>query len=271
MPELPEVETSRRGIDPHITGKVISEVVVHNSALRWPVPDNLAATLQNQAVVATRRRGKYILIDFPAGSLLIHLGMSGSLRLCQRPFERLKHDHVTFDINGGMTLVFNDPRRFGCVLWVDSPDGSHELLDKLGVEPLESDFDGELLHRLSRGRKVAVKQFIMDGHIVVGVGNIYASEALFMSGIHPHRQAGRVSLQRYQLLAQAVKEVLAKAIKQGGTTLRDFINSDGQPGYFKQQLGVYDRAGEPCRTCAAPIKMTRTGQRATYYCPRCQN
>ncbi|UZR27638.1 bifunctional DNA-formamidopyrimidine glycosylase/DNA-(apurinic or apyrimidinic site) lyase [Methylococcus mesophilus] len=270
MPELPEVETTRRGIAPHITGRRIVDVGVREPRLRWPIPPDLSATLAGRAVLGVRRRGKYLLLDFEGGSLVAHLGMSGSLRICEPGLPPRKHDHVDLVFEGGVCLRYHDPRRFGCLLWTAEPPEQHPLLAELGPEPLEGEFDGAHLHRLAAGRTTAVKSFIMDSHVVVGVGNIYANEALFLAGIHPGRPAGKIGLARYRNLAGRISEVLAASIEQGGTTLRDFVNESGAPGYFKQVLRVYDRGGEPCRVCGAPIRCVRLGQRATYFCPRCQ-
>ncbi|MDD2767469.1 MAG: bifunctional DNA-formamidopyrimidine glycosylase/DNA-(apurinic or apyrimidinic site) lyase [Methylococcus sp.] len=270
MPELPEVETTRRGVAPHITGRRIVDVRVREPRLRWPVPFDLAEKLVGGAVLDVRRRGKYLLLDFEVGTLIAHLGMSGSLSICEQSLPPRKHDHVDLVFEGGICLRYHDPRRFGCLLWTEEPPEQHPLLAELGPEPLEGEFDGAHLHRLAAGRVTAVKSFIMDSHVVVGVGNIYANEALFLAGIHPGRPAGKISLARYRNLGARIAEVLAASIEQGGTTLRDFVNESGAPGYFKQVLRVYDRAGQPCRVCGEPIRCVRLGQRATYYCPRCQ-
>jgi len=269
MPELPEVETTLRGIAPHMEGRAISRVTVRNSSLRWPVPDEVARA-EGQRVVRCRRRAKYLLVELQRGGLMIHLGMSGSLRVCEPADAPRKHDHVDIVMDSGRCVRFNDPRRFGALLWWDEQPERHPLLRDLGPEPLSEEFSGTHLRRLSRGRKGAVKNFIMDGHVVVGVGNIYASEALYMSGIHPSRPAGRVSAARYEALAAAIRDVLAHAIRRGGTTLRDFVNSEGNPGYFAQELLVYEREGNPCFQCQNPIRRKVIGQRSSYYCPRCQ-
>lgn len=269
MPELPEVETTLRGIAPHLEGHAITAVVARNRSLRWPVPVEVARA-EGQRVVGCRRRAKYLLIEMEAGGLMIHLGMSGSLRVCDADDAPRKHDHVDIVMDSGLCVRFNDPRRFGALLWWDADPEAHELLRDLGPEPLSETFSGAHLWRLSRGRKGAVKSFIMDGHVVVGVGNIYASEALFMSGIHPARPAGRVSSARYDALAAAIRDVLAHAIRRGGTTLRDFVNSEGNPGYFAQELLVYEREGKPCFQCGTPIRRKVIGQRSSYYCVRCQ-
>ncbi len=270
MPELPEVETTRRGIAPLITGRMVSSVVVRQSALRWPVPDDLERSVGGQTVVAVGRRGKYLLIGFPSGTLIVHLGMSGTLRVLERQEPAGAHDHLDLVFDDGSCLRLRDPRRFGAVLWTGAAPESHRLLRHLGPEPLEDGFDGNHLYRCSRGRRVTVKQFVMDGRVVVGVGNIYACEALYLAGIHPARAAGSISLARYRRLAEAIRERLRQAISCGGTTLRDFRGSSGQPGYFQQRLKVYGRAGELCSGCAAPIRQIRQGQRSTFFCGRCQ-
>ena len=270
MPELPEVETTRRGIESHILGKTLSRVIVHNASLRWPVPRNLNKMLTGQKVKSLTRRGKYLLLGFPAGSVILHLGMSGSLRMLPCNTARNKHDHVEFMFNNNQCLRLRDPRRFGAVLYTTDDPLQHKLLAKLGPEPLQRNFSGRHLYSHSHGRKVAIKLFIMNSSIVVGVGNIYANEALFLAGIHPKRVAGRLSAERYDQLAKAIKKVLRAAIKSGGTTLRDFTAEDGRPGYFQQKLNVYGKAGEPCTRCGTIIKHITLGQRATYYCPHCQ-
>ena len=270
MPELPEVETTRRGIEPHLLGRRITGVVIRQRRLRWPIPRALDRNLPGQIIRDVRRRGKYLLLDTDTGTAILHLGMSGSLRLVPRDAPVGKHDHVDLQLDSGQSLRLTDPRRFGALLWSSEPAEQHELLVELGPEPLSDAFDGEHLFNAARRRKIAVKQFIMDSHIVVGVGNIYASEALFMAGIHPTRPAGRIARERYAALANAIKKVLAASIKMGGTTLRDFVGGDGQPGYFKQTLRVYDRLGEPCRKCGGPIRGKRIGQRSSFYCAKCQ-
>jgi len=269
MPELPEVETTLRGIEPFLLNQRIARIIVRDSRLRWPVPSEVKKA-EGQLFVSLGRRGKYLLLRLEQGGLIIHLGMSGSLRILQQPLAPGKHDHVDVELENGVCLRFNDPRRFGAFLWVDGEMDSHELLRNLGPEPLSIEFTTDYLYKRSRVRRVAIKNFIMNGHIVVGVGNIYASEALFMAGIHPQRAAGRVSRQRYEGLVAAIRDVLDRAIKQGGTTLRDFVNSDGAPGYFAQELLVYDRAGSDCFQCGAPIRQKVIGQRSSYYCPVCQ-
>ncbi len=269
MPELPEVETSRRGIEPHLLGQTVRKVVVRDARLRWPVPGNLNRKLAGQTVQQVTRRGKYLLIGFPVGSLILHLGMSGSLRVVDAQTVAEKHDHFDLVMSHGVILRLRDPRRFGAVLFATDPL-QHKLLAGLGPEPLGRDFTGAHLFARSRNRTLAIKNFIMDSKIVVGVGNIYASEALFLAGIHPARAAGRLSAARHEKLAKAIKQVLRAAIKQGGTTLRDFTASDGKPGYFRQKLHVYGRGGAPCPRCGWPIKQSTLGQRSTFYCGQCQ-
>lgn len=269
MPELPEVETTRAGLAPHLEGRRVTGVTLRRPDLRWPIPAELGALLPGQSILAVRRRAKYLLVDTAPGSALLHLGMSGCLRVLGPEAPPGPHDHVDIGLDSGRILRFTDPRRFGCLLW--QPAGqTHALLTGLGPEPLGPDFDGARLYRLSRGRRGPVKAFLMDQAVVVGVGNIYAAEALFHAGIDPRRPAGKVSAARYEALAAAVKQVLAQAIARGGTTLRDFLNPDGAPGYFEQELWVYGREGEPCRTCAARLRGAVIGQRASVWCPRCQ-
>ncbi|HET6603537.1 MAG TPA: bifunctional DNA-formamidopyrimidine glycosylase/DNA-(apurinic or apyrimidinic site) lyase [Xanthomonadaceae bacterium] len=269
MPELPEVETTRRGIAPHLVGRRIERVTLRRPDLRWPIPREVSAGLTGRTVTAVRRRAKYLLLDSERGSALLHLGMSGMLRVLAAATPVGPHDHVDMAIEGGRVLRFTDPRRFGCLLW--QPAGStHRLLAGLGPEPLGADFDGDWLWRASRGRRAPVKCFVMDQAVVVGVGNIYAAEALFRAGIHPLRAAGRVSRARYGLLAAAIRDILERAIARGGTTLRDFLAPDGAPGYFEQELAAYGRQGAPCRHCGTALKGLRIGQRATAWCPRCQ-
>jgi len=270
MPELPEVETTRRGIEPHLRGRSIRRLIVRQPHLRWPVATGLAKILQHRQIRQVSRRAKYLLIGTDKGTLLIHLGMSGSLRILTRHVAAGKHDHIDLLLDNGVTLRYTDPRRFGAWLWTANRSASHPLLRKLGPEPLSEDFNTEYFYTRSRGRKLAVKSFLMDSHTVAGVGNIYASEALFRAGIHPARAAGRISRQRYAALVEAVKQVLAEAIRQGGTTLRDFSNGEGKPGYFQQSLRVYGQTGRPCPVCTTPVRETRTGQRSTFYCPHCQ-
>lgn len=270
MPELPEVETTRRGVAPHVAGQTVAAVVVRQRQLRYAVPAALQRELPGQVVEAVARRGKYLLLITARGTVIIHLGMSGSLRLAAADRAAEKHDHVDIVFTNGRCLRLRDPRRFGCVLWTRGDAADHKLIRGLGIEPLEGNLSGETLYQRSRGRRSSVKAFLMDSRVLVGVGNIYASEALFRARIHPRRAAGRISLARYQRLAEAVRTVLESAIEQGGTTLRDFTASDGRPGYFKQRLSVYDRAGQPCITCGSPIAQQVIAQRSSYYCNQCQ-
>ena len=238
--------------------------------LRWPVPRRLAKELPGQVIDRVGRRAKYLLLETGTGTAILHLGMSGCLRLVDSSHPPGKHDHVDLQLDNGRALRFTDPRRFGSLHWTTRPAGAHRLLRELGPEPLDTVFSGDYLYELSRGRRVAVKNFIMNSHVVVGIGNIYASEALYMAGIHPKRMAGRISRQKYGLLSEVVKEVLQDAIAAGGTTLRDFVNGEGKPGYFRQHLNVYGRHGEPCISCRVPVREIRLGQRSTFYCPKCQ-
>ncbi|MEN8169922.1 MAG: bifunctional DNA-formamidopyrimidine glycosylase/DNA-(apurinic or apyrimidinic site) lyase [Pseudomonadota bacterium] len=270
MPELPEVETTRRGIAPHIEGKKVSDVIVRHHQLRWPIPRGLKKKLLGHKINSVTRRAKYLLLSFNHGTLILHLGMSGSLRIIKVNTPAEKHDHIDIAFSHGKALRLTDPRRFGAVLWTKDEPQQHELLAHLGPEPLSDSFNTELLYQLSRRRKSSIKQFIMDGKVVVGVGNIYASEALFLAGINPKHSANKVSKARYEKLTVAIKQVLTAAIEQGGTTLRDFVGGDGKPGYFAQQLNVYGREGEPCHVCNTAIKQIVQGQRSSYYCSKCQ-
>ncbi len=270
MPELPEVETTLRGIEPWLLGKTITRIHVHHRGLRWPVPETISHC-DGASVIALRRRAKYLIVDTSAGSIIIHLGMSGSLRVIENPEPKRKHDHVEFELADGAIIRYHDPRRFGAILWTDQPVEDHALLRTLGPEPLGNEFNGEHLFRMSRRKKVAVKNFLMDNHVVVGVGNIYANEALFAAGIRPARAACRVTRKQYLTIAETIRQVLSEAIKMGGTTLRDFVNSSGEPGYFQQTLNVYGRTGEPCRRCESEIKQRTIGQRSSFYCPDCQS
>jgi formamidopyrimidine-DNA glycosylase len=269
MPELPEVETSRRGIEPHIIDTRVARVIVRNRSLRWPISKTVDRQLVGETIRSVTRRAKYLLINTDNGSAILHLGMSGSVFIVDRDTPAGVHDHVDIEFDSGKTMRFRDPRRFGSLHWSKTPL-QHKLLKSLGPEPLGDDFDASYLWQKSRGRRVSVKQFIMNAQVVVGVGNIYASEALFLACINPRRAAGRISLQRYERLVVAIREVLASAIKAGGTTLRDFYGGDGEAGYFQQQLEAYGREGEPCRRCDAPITAIVQGQRSTYYCKQCQ-
>ncbi|MFA6971455.1 MAG: bifunctional DNA-formamidopyrimidine glycosylase/DNA-(apurinic or apyrimidinic site) lyase [Gallionella sp.] len=309
MPELPEVETTRRGLAPHLEGATVTGVVTRNPRLRWPIPDNLQELLSGRQVISLKRRAKYLLLDFGngherdatpdkifhdrfphpnlppqagegtnetlrefhiSGTLILHLGMSGSLRILPVASAFERHDHFDLLLDNGKLMRLRDPRRFGAVLWHQGDIQTHPLLARLGPEPLESGFDARYLYQATRGRNVTTKQFIMDSHVVVGVGNIYASEALFRAGISPLTKAGTLSLTRCARLVDVIRETLNEAITAGGSTLRDFVNASGNPGYFQQQLWVYGRAGEPCRTCASPIRQIKQGQRSSFYCGFCQ-
>ena len=270
MPELPEVETTRRGLEPLLIGRSVQAVKVHNRSLRWPVPHGLGKTLTGQTFLAIGRRSKYLLATLPQGTLILHLGMTGHLRVVQAGEPRKKHDHVELLLDDGRALRFNDSRRFGAILWTKDDPFAHPLLKALGPEPFDAAFTADYLAARAKGRVVAVKPFLMDAHTVVGVGNIYASEALFRAGIDPRRPAGKVSRAAFQRLTVAVREVLSEAIAAGGTTIRDFMSSDGEPGYFRISLRVYGRGGEACVTCGAPIRQIRLGQRSTFFCARCQ-
>ncbi len=269
MPELPEVETSRRGIEPFLVGERINQVIVREKRLRWPVRTDVAKNLTGQTVESVTRRAKYLLINTSNGTAMIHLGMSGSVYIVDHDTPASFHEHFDIGLASGKTLRYRDPRRFGSLHWTKSPE-QHKLIRSLGPEPLGDDFSGSYLWQRSRGRKVTIKQFIMNANIVVGVGNIYASEALFLAGISPLRAAGRVARHRYDKLADVIQVVLRKAIAAGGTTLRDFYGGDGEAGYFKQELTVYDREGNPCLQCKRPISAVVLGQRSTYYCKHCQ-
>lgn len=276
MPELPEVEVTRLGVAPHIEGRVVEQVVLRRDGLRWPFPAGLDALLAGRRIVRTGRRGKYLLVRFEHGTLIIHLGMSGHLRVLPPGVEPKTHDHFDMVVagpEGKQVLRMHDPRRFGAVLWHGNDDGDleeHMLLRGLGVEPLGDAFDGALLHRATRRRNAPIKQVLLAGDIVVGVGNIYACESLFKAGINPKTPAARISRARYDKLADAIRATLAAAIVQGGSTLRDFIAVNGQSGYFQQTYFVYDRTGVPCRVCGAPVRQIKQGQRSTFYCVHCQ-
>ena len=276
MPELPEVEVTRLGITPHLEGKKVSAVKVLDGRLRWPVPASLPKILPGQKVRSIERRGKYLLIEVDTGYLLIHLGMTGTLRVLPSSEPLKTHDRVTFEF-GKLSLRLHDPRKFGAVLWHPKTKGPVEqnaLLQKLGVEPFSPEFAGELgtdiLYQASRKRSVAVKQFLLAGQAVVGVGNIYCSESLFEAGIHPAKAAGKLTRPQCERLAAAVRLILKKAIAAGGSSLKDFVNSEGDPGHFMVQTKVYDRKGLPCKVCKTPISQIVQGQRSTYFCPQCQ-
>jgi len=271
MPELPEVETTRRGIAPYVEGKQFAGVSIRHHQLRWPIPTELPTLLSKRKVIGLERRGKYLLFRFSHGHLIVHLGMSGSLRICPLSTPAQKHDHVDFILTGKQCLRFHDPRRFGAILWTDEPIAEHRLLNHLGPEPLTEDFNAELLFKRSRKRSKDIKAFIMDSRIVVGVGNIYANEALFSAGIRPTKAAGKITKKQSALLVEEIKQVLQRSITQGGTTLRDFVGGDGKPGYFVQQLNVYGRSAEPCKRCNSLLKEIRQAGRSSVYCPSCQS
>ena len=270
MPELPEVETTRRGLVPHLVGRRVRGAVVRNPNLRWPVPGDLPRRLAGEEVLAIRRRGKYLLIDFRRGHLLVHLGMSGRLSLVADDAPANRHDHIDVQLEGHQSLRLTDPRRFGAMLWIPEPAERHQLLASLGLEPFAPEFTGAALRERAKGRRVAVKQFLMNGRIVVGVGNIYASEALWRAKIHPLRSVARISPEAWIRLAAAVRQTLKRAISAGGSTLRDFAGIDGRAGRYQQRHDVYGREGKPCRRCGAKIRAIRQGQRSTFFCPKCQ-
>ncbi len=272
MPELPEVEVVRRGLQAGLSRRVVSRVEVREPRLRWPVPEGLSRELAGRRLESVGRRGKYLLMDFGGATLIAHLGMSGNFRILEAPQAPARHDHVDIDF-GERLLRYHDPRRFGAMLWhtpADGPVSAHPLLAGLGVEPFSDEFDGEMLYRATRGRAAAIKQLLLSGTVVVGVGNIYASESLFRAGIRPSTPARRIGRERCERLAGAIRETLADAIARGGSSLRDFVGSDGQGGYFQLDCFVYGRAGQPCRVCGTPVAMRRDQQRATYWCPACQ-
>jgi len=270
MPELPEVETSRRGIEPHLLDQKITDFIIRDHRLRWPVPGSLKTEATDQKICSVKRRGKYILIETTAGTIILHLGMSGNLKILPTDTPPQKHDHVDIILSNHQCLRFHDPRRFGVCLWTKDDPLKHALLQKLGPEPWDQDFNASMLYKRSRKRKIAIKNFIMDSKIVVGVGNIYANEVLFESGIRPDVSAGKISLKRYESLVETIRKILEKALEQGGTTLRDFTNSSGLPGYFKQELAVYGREGEPCLKYQELIRNKVIGQRSSFYCRKCQ-
>lgn len=271
MPELPEVETTRLGITPHVIGKTIEDVIIRERKLRWQVPSRLKTNLVGTQIHNLARRGKYLVFNTDNGNMIIHLGMSGSLRILKNTLPPEKHDHLDFVFASHTCLRFHDPRRFGCILWTEKDPSQHKLLAHLGPEPLSDEFNGEYLFHKSRKRSLPVKSFIMDSHIVVGVGNIYANEALFLAGINPKRKAGKITRERYHRLSHAIKAVLEKALTKGGTTLRDFVNGEGKPGYFSNELQVYDRENEPCFICNTPLVMQRIAQRSAFFCRHCQS
>lgn len=270
MPELPEVETTRRGIEPYVVGKTVTRVIVRNPRLRWRVPAKLARELPGHVIQSVSRRGKYLLLTTVAGTAILHLGMSGSLRVvaCKHPAD--KFDHVDIVLDSGDCLRLRDPRRFGALLWTRENPLHHKLLKELGPEPLAPDFRGDYLHGKLRGRRRGIRDALLDSHLIAGIGNIYANEALFAAGIRPARRAGKITRSEYNRLAEAIQETLTRALRAGGTTLRDFRASDGKPGYFQLSLNVYGRDDEPCHNCQTPIRAKRLGQRTAFYCPKCQ-
>lgn len=270
MPELPEVETTLCGIKPHINQKKVVDVLIRHPRLRWPIPKNLKKEIIGEVLRNVTRRAKYLLLSFDTGTLILHLGMSGRLRILDANEPANKHDHLDIVFSNKKCLRFTDPRRFGAALWTDEDPMQHPLLIDIGPEPLESDFDGTYLFNLAQKRKTPIKSFIMDSKIVAGVGNIYATEALFQAHIHPETPAGAVTRAQFNKLVAAIKSILASAIKKGGTTLKDFTRSDGSPGYFSIELKAYGRAGEPCVRCKTPLTLIKLGQRSTVYCPKCQ-
>lgn len=269
MPELPEVETTCCGIRPHLCGQTVRRWILRDGRLRWPVPDEFQQ-IEGQPILAVERRAKYILLRCPLATAIVHLGMSGSLRICESDFPWRKHDHVALELENGKHLRYHDPRRFGCWLWTDQNPAEHPLLRTLGPEPLDRTFNGDYLHGIGVARKIPVKQLIMDAHVVVGVGNIYACEALFFAGIHPLIASKLLSEENYGRLVRQIRKVLRASIREGGTTLRDFLREDGRPGYFRQRLQVYGREGEPCRECGQPVGKLTLAQRSTFYCSNCQ-
>ncbi len=270
MPELPEVETTLRGITPFVDKQKIKTINIYNASLRWPIDQLIANELKNKVVLNTARRAKYLLLHFKNGTLIMHLGMSGSMHIVEQKTPLQKHDHFELVFCNGKSLRLRDPRRFGAVLWTSDDWQEHKLLKSLGPEPFDENFTGEYLHKLSRKKSISIKSFIMDGHIVVGVGNIYASESLFLAGIHPTQAAKKISLNRFNTLVKSIKSILQQAIEKGGTTLKDFNTPEGKPGYFAQKLQVYGRKDLPCTICQHPIKHRVINQRATYYCTHCQ-
>ncbi len=270
MPELPEVETTRRGIEPHTAGRRVVALRVYEPRLRWRIQDELPRLIAGQHILHARRRAKYLLLELQAGTLLLHLGMSGSLRVLPADTPRLPHDHFDLILDSGKALRFNDPRRFGSLHYTTGDPNEHPLLAKLAPEPLDPGFDTDYLWRITRRRRVAIKQLLMNSRLVVGVGNIYANEALFRARVRPRRQARTLTRVEVGRIVRAVRTVLTMAIRAGGTTLRDYVGADGQPGYFRQKLYVYERSSQPCRTCKTPVRQLTQGQRSTYYCPTCQ-
>ncbi len=270
MPELPEVETTRRSVAPCVVGRRIAKLHIYDPRLRWPVPKDLRKQLEGKVIDAVSRRSKYLLFRIGTGSLLVHLGMTGSLRAYRQAPPRRPHDHVDIVFDDGSTLRYHDPRRFGAILWATEPALAHPLLRDLGPEPFDAAFDADYFWRATRNRSAAIKLALMDSHLVVGVGNIYANESLFRAGIRPSTPAGKVSRPRLARLVDEVRAVLSEAIDKGGSTLRDYVNAEGEPGYFQLDYFVYGREGEPCRSCGTSIRHRRLGARASFHCPVCQ-
>jgi formamidopyrimidine-DNA glycosylase len=270
MPELPEVETIKRGLITHLQNSIVQGVIVRHSHLRWPIPPNLNDRLSFKIIHQVSRRGKYLLLHFSSGTLIIHLGMSGSLRILEQNTPPLRHDHVDIILPQDKCLRYNDPRRFGAILWTEADPQVHPLIQSIGLEPLDSQFTGEYLHRVAINRRLPIKTFLMNSRIIAGIGNIYANEALFLSKIHPTTLAKQLSQAQCETLVQSIKEVLNNAILSGGTTLKDFVNSEGKPGYFSQQLYVYGRANQPCKICSSLLQLIQLGQRSTVFCMSCQ-
>ena len=271
MPELPEVETTRQGIYPHIHQQKVMNVILRRRDLRWPIPENMPQLIEGNLLLDIKRRGKYLLMEFESGTALLHLGMSGSISILESDITPGKHDHVDLGFSNGKLLRFNDPRRFGAFLWAGKDPLNHKLLVNLGYEPFDQAFNAQYIYQVGKKKKIAVKQFIMDSKLVVGVGNIYANESLYLAGIHPARAANRISLKRYERLVSTIKMVLAKAIEQGGTTLKDFTQVDGRPGYFSQALHVYGKAGHPCTKCKTLLSEIRQSGRSSVFCKNCQS
>lgn len=270
MPELPEVETTLRGIKPYLKGEKIIDVVVRKHQLRWPIPARIKEYLLNQIILDFERRGKYLFIRTTNGSIIIHLGMSGTLRVLSQHLPPNKHDHIDIIFSNHMLLRFTDPRRFGAFLWIADEPSLHPLIKNLGVEPLSKEFSGTYLYEQAKNRSIAVKSFIMNSKIVTGIGNIYAAESLFAAGIHPDKKAKLIAKKQYDVLANSIKIILKHAIKKGGTTLKDFLHSKGQPGYFSTELKVYGREGLPCFNCSTRLKSMKINQRSTVFCKKCQ-
>ena len=270
MPELPEVETIMRGLAPQLEGTTVQEVIIRQHQLRWPIPSHLKTSLSQQKIIKLTRRGKYLLLQATYGTLIIHLGMSGSLRVLNLSTPPTAHDHIDIIFSTDKLLRYNDPRRFGAVLWTEEDPLNHPLLLLMGLEPFDVHFTGQYLQKKAWNRKVPIKPFIMNSKIVTGIGNIYAAEALFLANIHPSTPAGQLTQQQYERLVDSIKTILMAAISQGGTTLKDFVNSEGKPGYFSQKLHVYGRAGLPCILCGSPLQSIQLGQRSTVFCAHCQ-